>query len=113
MPAYLIFAVTITDPVAYGEYVKHTPRVIAAYGGRMLVRGGDPLTVEGKGFGPRMVVVEFPDRETAQRFYESPDYRPVKAIRAGAGDANGVIVDGYPSAAWDAALAESRTRSLG
>jgi uncharacterized protein (DUF1330 family) len=108
MPAYIIFAVTITDAAKYGEYVKHTPRVIAAYGGRMIVRGGDPKVVEGRPFGARIVVIEFPDRTAAERFYASPEYAPIKAIRDGAGDASGIIVDGYPAETWAAALADSR-----
>jgi uncharacterized protein (DUF1330 family) len=108
MPAYLIFAVTITDPAAYGEYVKHTPRVIAQFGGRMLVRGGDPKALEGKVFGPRVVVIEFPDRATAEKFYNSPEYGKIKSIRLNAGEANGMIVDGYSNEAWTTALADSR-----
>lgn len=108
MSAYLIFAVTITDPAAYGEYVKHTPRVIAQFGGRMIVRGGDPTVLEGKTYGPRVVVIEFPDRPTAETFYHSPEYAKIKEIRLSAGDANGIIVDGYPNDAWTKALADSR-----
>jgi uncharacterized protein (DUF1330 family) len=108
MPAYIIFAVTITDPAKYGEYVKHTPRVIAQFGGRMIVRGGDPNVLEGQAFGARVVVIEFPDRAAAERFYASPEYAPIRAIRDGAGIANGIVVDGYEAEAWNAALADSR-----
>jgi uncharacterized protein (DUF1330 family) len=112
MTAYLIYAVTITDPTAYGEYVKHTPRVLAQFGGRMIVRGGNPEVLEGQTFGARMVVIEFPDRASVKRFFTSPEYAKVRAIRANAGIANGVVVDGYPATDWDMALAESNQRRL-
>jgi uncharacterized protein (DUF1330 family) len=108
MSAYIVFAVTITDPAKYGEYVKHTPRIIAQFGGRMIVRGGDPTVLEGQSFGPRVVVIEFPDRKAAETFYHSAEYAKIKGIRLNAGDASGIIVDGYPEAMWTEALAASR-----
>ncbi len=31
--------VNISDPVAYRQYMRHTPRVIDRFGGRFIVRG--------------------------------------------------------------------------
>ena len=41
MSAYLIADIQITDPQAFEEYRRQVPAIIAAYGGRYLVRGGD------------------------------------------------------------------------
>lgn len=109
MSAYLVVRVTVTDPEKYGEYVKHTPRILAEYGGRFIVRGGAMTTVEGPEETGRLVIIEFPDAESAKAMYESEDYGLAKAIRAGAGDAQFVIVDGYDEADWIAALDASRS----
>ena len=108
MPAYTIFTITVTDPARYPDYAKHTPRIIAQYGGRMLVRGGDPEVLEGSPQGQRVVVIEFPDRAAAKRFYDLPEYQAIIGMRHGASEGHGVLVDGFPAETWTAAVAESR-----
>lgn len=108
MPAYAIFNITVNDPERYADYAKHTPRIIAQYGGRMLVRGGDPEVLEGSLAGQRMVVLEFADRAAIKRFMASPEYQDIIGIRWEAGTTVlGVVVDGFPAEAWNAAVAES------
>ena len=107
MPAYVVFAITITDPTRYADYARHTPRVIAQYGGRMLVRGGDPEVIEGQMPGQRIVVLEFADRAAAKRFVSSPEYQAIVGIRHLASTGAGVIVDGMAAEAWTAAVTES------
>ena len=70
MSAYLVVHVHVTDPAKYGEYVKHTPRILAEYGGRFIVRGGATTTVEGPEESRRLVIIEFPDVESARAMYE-------------------------------------------
>ena len=48
MAAYLIADVEVTHPEAYEEYRAKVPAVIAAYGGRYLVRGGACEVLEGE-----------------------------------------------------------------
>jgi uncharacterized protein (DUF1330 family) len=107
MTAYLIARVNVTDAEKYREYVKHTPRVVALHGGRFIVRAMESVTLEGPEQKLRTVVMEFPSLEHARAFYHSPEYAPVKALRAGAGDAQLIAVEGYPRAEWEAALAAS------
>jgi len=38
--AYIINEITVTDPAAYAEYVRQAPAVVAAFGGRYIVRAG-------------------------------------------------------------------------
>lgn len=81
MAAYVIAHVEITDPQGFEEYRRLVPAVIAAYGGRYLVRGGALERLEGDGILKRLVVLEFPDMARAKAFYESPEYRPLIAMR--------------------------------
>ena len=95
MAAYLLGNIEVTDPVAYEEYRKQVPAVIAAYGGRYLVRGGATEVVEGDTAPNRVVVLEFPDMAKLKAFYHSPKYRPLLAIRTRAARSSIVLVEGF------------------
>jgi uncharacterized protein (DUF1330 family) len=94
MPAYVLVDAKVTDPAQYEEYRKVAPAAIARYGGRYLVRGGATTVLEGEWQPNRIVVLEFPDADAARRFYESPEYRAARALRAGAAAMNVIVVDG-------------------
>ena len=95
MPAYLIANAEVTDPAAYERYRSGVPAVIAKYGGRYLVRGGETDMAEGAFPGSRFVVLEFPDRAAADALWRSPEYAEVKKLRQGAATMNIAIVEGY------------------
>ena len=94
MAAYMIARVSVTDWDKYNEYIKVTPGIIAKFGGRFIVRGGETVTLEGPEEKWRMVVVEFPDLEKAKEFYSSPEYTAAKKIREGAALAQFVVISG-------------------
>jgi uncharacterized protein (DUF1330 family) len=94
MAAYMIARVNVTDWDKYNEYIKVTPGIIAKFGGRFIVRGGETVTLEGPEEKWRMVIVEFPDLEKAKEFYHSPEYTDAKKIREGAALAQFVAIDG-------------------
>ena len=81
MAAYLIASIQVTDPVVYEEYRSRVPAIIAAHGGRYLVRGGRVEQLEGDAHPQRVVVLEFPSMERLKAFYDSPEYRPLIALR--------------------------------
>lgn len=81
MPAYIYGNIDITDPVLYEEYRREVPTLIAAHGGRYLVRGGRVEVLEGTGVPHRQVILEFPDMDHLQSFYRSPEYQRLVAIR--------------------------------
>ena len=94
MPAYVIGEVEITDPQAYQEYAQRVPETIAKHGGRSLARGGAVETKEGDWNPERVVVLEFPTMDQARRWYHSPEYGPVLAIRLKCAKAKLILVDG-------------------
>ena len=94
MSAYLIVDCDVTDPVRYENYKKLAPDAIAKYGGRYLVRGGASAVLEGDWIPKRVVVLEFPDVQTARRFYSSPEYTAARAERAGAAQMNMIVAEG-------------------
>lgn len=95
MPAYLIGSITVTDPVGYEEYRARVPAVIAAHGGRYVVRGGQMEVLEGNWPGTRTVVLEFPDMARLKAFYGSEEYAPLLAIRKRCAESSIIMVEGY------------------
>ena len=94
MAAYVIANVEVTDAATYERYRKDVPATIEQYGGRFLVRGGAAIALEG-GFQPkRIVVLEFPSVERAQAWWDSPEYRPLRALRQSASRGDLFVVAG-------------------
>ncbi|HEX5093945.1 MAG TPA: DUF1330 domain-containing protein [Burkholderiales bacterium] len=94
MAAYAIAEVEVTDPAQFEAYRKLVPGTIEKYGGRYLARGG---AVDGKegGWNPkRLVILEFPSMEAARRWYGSPEYAPVLAMRLKSARTRLVLVEG-------------------
>ena len=81
MPAMLIATVRVDDPETYRRYAERTGDIIARYGGRFVVRGGDVRTLEGETFTDRLVIVEFPDMASLDAMYRSRDYREAMQFR--------------------------------
>ena len=94
MPAYVLVDCEVTDAARYETYKKAAPPSIAKFGGRYIARGGALTLLEGDWRPNRIVILEFPDAETARRWYESPEYRAARAERAGAATMQMVVVEG-------------------
>ena len=99
MPAYIIGRVEITDSARYAEYMSATPALIARFGGKFVVRGGDVVTLEGPPETRRVVVIEFPTLDQAKAFYNSEGYLQAKKLRDGAAVAQFIAINGCPASA--------------
>ena len=81
-PAYSITEVLdVLDPAGAQRYAELTPAVVEQYGGRFLVLGAQPTPAEGEA-GIAVAVVQWPDMETLQTWYDSPEYAPAREIAA-------------------------------
>lgn len=94
MTAYVIADVQITDPEAYGEYVRATPETIAAHGGRFVVRGGPVEVLEGDWKPGRVVVIEFENAERARAWFSSAIYAGPRDLRRAASHGSLILVEG-------------------
>ena len=100
MPAYFICTMTIHDPETYRQYTALTPATLARHGGRFLTRGDAVETVEGgPAFAERMVILEFPDRETALAWYNDADYQSASAFRRLASTGRMILQEGRDKSA--------------
>ena len=95
MKGYIIANIEIRDPVTFERYRAAVAPMIAAHGGRYLIRGGKLTHKEGEMPLQRLVVLEFPSPEAAERFYHSDDYRPLLELRTASTRSQVVIVEGY------------------
>jgi len=92
--AYLLVQADITNAEQYQNYAKVSPGIIAKYGGTYLARAGRTKTLEGPAAKSRVVVIEFPSFEAAERFYASEEYQAAIKLRAGAATAQFIVVEG-------------------
>lgn len=93
MAAYLIANIDVTDPAAYEDYRKGVAATVEQYGGRFLVRGGATQPLEGTP-PKRVVVLEFASLEHAKRWWDSPEYRPLRDLRRRASHGDLFLVAG-------------------
>jgi uncharacterized protein (DUF1330 family) len=94
MSAYVIADVEAIDPATYPSSPNSAAETISKYGGRYLVRNGRAIVREGEWQIHRMLVIEFDSMEAATRWYESPEYAPIKALRVANARSRVVIVQG-------------------
>lgn len=90
----MIADVEVTDAERYGDYTSGVQASLEPYGGRFLVRGGATESIEGDWLPKRLVVIEFPSREAAQRWYDSPEYQTIVGIRHEAAETRMILAEG-------------------
>lgn len=98
MAAYLYADVDVHDTTAYETYRREVPALIAAHGGRYLVRGGPVTLLEGAGTPQRQVILEFPDMAQLRAFYDSADYQRLVKIRQSASTGMLLAIEGVTAA---------------
>lgn len=93
MAALVLVEVSIHNPELYEEYKKHTMSTITKYGGRFVVRGSQTESLEGDWNPQRLVILEFPDVQTAKDWWASPEYTIAKNIRYKAANSRMLVVE--------------------
>jgi uncharacterized protein (DUF1330 family) len=95
MPAYMIVTARIHDREKFiSGYGRSAAELIERFGGRYILRGPGAELLEGSfGEGASMVISEWPDKETAKRFWNSPEYAEVKKLREGIADCQVLLIE--------------------
>ena len=94
MTAFILAEIDVKDPDAYQEYIKQVPALVEKHGGVYRARGGQHTILEGNWNPSRIVLLEFPDRNSAEAFYNDSDYSGLKQIRHKTTDSNLVLFEG-------------------
>ena len=81
MPAY---AVGHLHDVNVGadivDYLRRIDATLEPFGGRFIIHGGPATILEGSWSGD-LIVIAFPDRDSARAWYESSAYRQILPLR--------------------------------
>lgn len=81
-PVYIVALLHVPDLETYRrEYGRAVLQQLAAAGAKLLVGSSSPTVMEGTWDSTWTVVMQFPDREAALRWYHSEAYAPLKKLR--------------------------------
>ena len=72
--AYWVGIINVKDQEEYKKYTDIAGPAIIASGAKILSRGGKIINLEGRKFG-RIVIIEFPSMDHAEKFYMSNEYK--------------------------------------
>jgi|SaaInl7_100m_RNA_FD_contig_21_5409235_length_501_multi_18_in_0_out_0_1 uncharacterized protein (DUF1330 family) len=86
MAAFAVVRLTINDMAAMGPYAQKAQASLMASKGKMVFRGQVTDDLEGTSEHPVCVVIEFPDRESALEWYNSPAYQEAIPMRQAIAD---------------------------
>jgi uncharacterized protein (DUF1330 family) len=96
VPAY---AVGLLRDVKMGPeiiaYLEGIDRTLKPFGGRFVIHGGEKHVLEGD---PRsdLIVIAFPNLESAEAWYASPAYRDILPLRARNAEGEVFLIRGVP-----------------
>jgi uncharacterized protein (DUF1330 family) len=81
MAVYVVAGLEILDPGEFQKYGQHVVATVKQYGGRYVIRGGQPEMIEGTWNPKRISILEFPSAEQAKAWYHSPEYSAIIGFR--------------------------------
>jgi uncharacterized protein (DUF1330 family) len=94
MSAYFVLQIEWTNDEALRSYVQGMAGMIEKHGGRFIVSSAGFQVVEGKWRPGRLVVIEFPTRQSLSNWYDSEEYRSLRELRVKNSRSDAVVVDG-------------------
>ena len=95
MPAYMVVIAKIADRDAFiGGYGTAAGKLVEQFGGKYVLRGPGVELLEGEfGAGASIVISEWPDKDAAKAFWNSPEYAEAKKLRAGVADCQVLLIE--------------------
>jgi len=94
MTVYIIAQLKFTRREIYDRYQACFADVFRKFRGRLLVAEEKPLVLEGSFERDKVVILEFPDKEAAMEFQDSPEYAEIAVDRKAGADGVVVMVRG-------------------
>jgi uncharacterized protein (DUF1330 family) len=95
MKVYLVL--DLNDMNGFSKYIAEIPAYIAKHSGQYIVRGVQPVIIEGDWKPERIVIIEFPSRDNAEAFLSDPDIQDLFEIRQATTTSRLLLVDGCTS----------------
>ncbi len=94
MSCYFVAQIQIHDPSEYQKYLDGYDAVFDRFQGKVLAVDESPMRLEGEWPYTRCVIIRFPNRAEALRWYRSPEYQALASHRWQASRADILLVDG-------------------
>jgi uncharacterized protein (DUF1330 family) len=92
-PAYAIVEPEVSDPEGYKVFVQRNVPLIAAAGGRFLVRGGKTTALSGE--APKFVaVIQWESAEKAEAYYNSAAFKEILPLAEKASKFRQFLIEG-------------------
>ncbi len=97
MPAYAVGHLhDVTIGSAIIEYLRRIDATLEPFGGRFIIHGGPVTVLEGSWSGD-LIVIAFPDQDSARAWYASPAYRQILPLRSENSSSVVFLTNGVPA----------------
>jgi uncharacterized protein (DUF1330 family) len=93
MGTLLIGQLLIHDREQYRNYESKVLSTVKKHGGRLIFLSDEVQVLEGKYDYKRTVIMEFPSKQIAEGWYNSPEYQEIIPLRTSSSDANIIVVE--------------------
>ena len=97
MSAFVIVHSIIKDPEKFQAYGQSARPTVAAHGGEFYLRGKVNSVLTGEHRHQNALVIKFPDQDTIQKWYNSPEYQALIPNREEAADMIFISCDEPPA----------------
>ena len=91
MSACVIGHITVRDEDKWAQYRAQVPATLAPWGAELLFRGQRADILAGQHAHLDTVVIRFPDADTVDAWYNSPEYQALIPLRQQAADLDLVV----------------------
>ena len=91
MSACVIGHITVKDEEKWAQYRAQVPATLAPWGAELLFRGQRADILAGQHEHFDTVVIRFPDADTVDAWYNSPEYQALIPLRQQAADLDLVV----------------------
>ena len=92
MSAFFIANIKIRNEGEYRKYIARVDEVFSRFNGKYLAVDDNPEVIEGRWDYSRLVLIEFPDKESLKNWYLSDEYQEILKFRLSAADCDTVVV---------------------
>jgi uncharacterized protein (DUF1330 family) len=93
MSVYFIANICVLDQNEYNKYVEKVDSVFSKFNGRYLVVDENPEVLEGEWNYSRVILIEFPDKESLRKWYTSNEYQDILKHRLSSAKCDTLIVE--------------------
>ena len=94
MAAFVIVDSEIKNLDGMQEYIEKVGATLQPHGGQPIIAGTNIEAIEGDWNPSRIVIVRFPNMESAKAWYNSPAYQEILPIRTANTDDKLILVEG-------------------